>query len=126
MMNCRWNWLQVQAARWFTLPFGISHPFSADPVGFQLIRPDMEDARNAHSGHRKDKGASAMTETVERMAVVMKAQRHLRIVSSETTPCPKPARMAEPEKRIPRTEQKALVREICAGIRAHLDAVPFK
>src|SRR5689334_631429 len=63
---------------------------------------------------------------MERMVVVMKAQRHLRIVSSETTPRPPPAPMAEPEKHVPRTEQKALVREICAGIRARLDAVPFQ
>ena len=63
---------------------------------------------------------------MERMVVTMKTQRHLRIVSSETTPRPPPARMAEPEKYVPRTEQKALVREICAGIRARLDAVPFK
>jgi hypothetical protein len=63
---------------------------------------------------------------MERMVVVMKAQRHLRIVSSETTPRPPPARMAEPEKHVPRTEQKAQVREICAGIRARLDAVPFQ
>src|SRR4051794_3653957 len=67
-----------------------------------------------------------MTETVEQMVVTMKAQRHLRIVSSETTPCPKPARMTGPERRILPTEQKARVREICAGIRARLDAVPFK
>src|SRR3954453_22764236 len=63
---------------------------------------------------------------MERMVVTMKTQPHLRIVSSETTPRPQPARMAEPEKYVPRTEQKALVREICAGIRARLDAVPFK
>src|SRR3954454_4791460 len=67
-----------------------------------------------------------MTETVERMAVAMKAQRHLRIVSGETTPCPQPARMVDPEKHVPRTEQKAQVREICAEIRARLDAVPFE
>ena len=63
---------------------------------------------------------------MERMVVVMKAQPHLRIVSSETTPRPPPARLADPEKHVPRTEQKALVREICAGIRARLDAVPFQ
>src|SRR5690242_7355247 len=63
---------------------------------------------------------------MERMVDIMKAQRHLRIVSSETTPRPPLAPMAEPEKHVPRTEQKAQVREICAGIRARLDAVPFK
>jgi hypothetical protein len=92
----------------------------------------MGGAQNVVSGqhtvgnrHRGDKAEKTMTETVERMAVALKAQRHLRIVSSETTSCPKPARMAEPERRIPPTE-KAQVREICAGIRARLDVVPFK
>jgi len=84
------------------------------------------DFRGVGTGIVKDKGECAMTETVERMAVAMKAQRHLRIVSGETTPGPTPARMANPEKRVPRTEEKAQVREICAGIRARLDAVPFK
>src|SRR4051812_7647286 len=96
----------------------------------------MGGARNALSGlrtggnrYRKDKGESAMTETMERMAVTLKAPRHLRIVSGETTPGPTPARMADmadPEKHVPRTEKKAQVREICAGIRVRLDAVPFK
>src|SRR3954466_9588354 len=46
--------------------------------------------------------------------------------SGETTPGQPPARMADPEKRVLHTEAKVLVREICAGTRARLDAVPFK
>src|SRR5690348_2708239 len=68
----------------------------------------------------------AVMRNMERMVVVMKTQRHLRIISGETTPRPPPAPMAEPEKHVPRTEQKAQVRKICAGIRARLEAVPFK
>src|SRR4051794_19508666 len=76
--------------------------------------------------YRGGKGEKTMAETVERIVITMKAQRHLRIVSGGTTPRPPPARMADPEKHVPRTEEKAQVREICAGIRARLDAVPFK